>query len=523
MKFSGVILGLLLGTGSHAFSVAAESSASLLVFLPDRVVWVSLELDGHQIRAAREEYANRVFTSRDQNRDGHLDSIEANRLAVWSAELRQLQTVGSDWKTADVDPRDGQLSGTEWRSYLFRNFGPAMRISVDDRTVRQTGILFSLVDSDRNEMLSPMELQGALIPLLRCDFDNDESISASELAELQMPDRRSALVEFKTAPFWVMSDVEQTAVGVREIVQRYGQASGVPRNVVSGVQAVADRDQNGFYSEDELLTAESVRKTYPQLLVSYVSRREGVRWLEGAATSRSPRRTHAVELGGSSFEIRFQNHGLLEQIQRRELTTEFATADQDDNDYLSALEFSSLVTEMKAEFAPEAALADTDGNGQITREELNLLIDLHDLAIRCQLQWTVHRESKSLFDVLDQSGDRRLSAWELVQSTQRIAGQDRNGDGQLAISELPGQLSLLVGLASPRAEEHVRPVSRRNGEALRRVPVGQGPIWFQRMDRNTDKSVSWREFPGSRDQFDDLDQNRDGVLSLIEVSDLSMP
>jgi hypothetical protein len=37
------------------------------------------------------------------------------------------------------------------------------------------------------------------------------------------------------------------------------------------------------------------------------------------------------------------------------------------------------------------------------------------------------------------------------------------------------------------------------------------------MDRNLDGDLSWREFLGTRAQFDGLDQNQDGLMTLEEA------
>jgi len=44
-----------------------------------------------------------------------------------------------------------------------------------------------------------------------------------------------------------------------------------------------------------------------------------------------------------------------------------------------------------------------------------------------------------------------------------------------------------------------------------------GPAWFRKMDRNRDGDVSRREFLGTREQFDRLDLDHDGLLSPKEA------
>ena len=48
-----------------------------------------------------------------------------------------------------------------------------------------------------------------------------------------------------------------------------------------------------------------------------------------------------------------------------------------------------------------------------------------------------------------------------------------------------------------------------------RAPVG--PIWFQRMDRNLDGDLTWKEFLGPRHVFEELDLDHDGLISPEEA------
>ena len=44
-----------------------------------------------------------------------------------------------------------------------------------------------------------------------------------------------------------------------------------------------------------------------------------------------------------------------------------------------------------------------------------------------------------------------------------------------------------------------------------------GPEWFRRMDRNQDGDVSPREFPGTSEQFIQLDTDADRLISADEA------
>jgi hypothetical protein len=44
-----------------------------------------------------------------------------------------------------------------------------------------------------------------------------------------------------------------------------------------------------------------------------------------------------------------------------------------------------------------------------------------------------------------------------------------------------------------------------------------GPVWFQRMDRNMDGDLTWKEFLGPRHVFEELDANHDGLIDPMEA------
>jgi hypothetical protein len=48
-------------------------------------------------------------------------------------------------------------------------------------------------------------------------------------------------------------------------------------------------------------------------------------------------------------------------------------------------------------------------------------------------------------------------------------------------------------------------------------PRAVGPIWFQRWDRNNDGDITWREFLGPRDAFEQLDADRDDLIDPKEA------
>jgi Ca2+-binding EF-hand superfamily protein len=194
---------------------------------------------------------------------------------------------------------------------------------------------------------------------------------------------------------------------------------------------------------------------------------------------------------------------------------------------------------------------DQDGNGYIDRPEVD--------------EDTRHRWERYLFDNMDRDGDEKVFAEEVqayVATVCEPAGNtchvnlydtgqgffqmmDANGDGRISIRELRTMdESLREHVNTPDGKiepgdsgrhyhiEFVRGSYQLFGEPERMVAQGPtfierpavGPIWFQRMDRNSDGDLTYAsqtaygaEFLGPREAFHRLDVDGDGLVDAKEA------
>jgi len=152
---------------------------------------------------------------------------------------------------------------------------------------------------------------------------------------------------------------------------------------------------------------------------------------------------------------------------------------------------------------------------------LHLQFDQHPIAISAVQQLPSDQISVGavidgypLLPVLDPNNDGRFTVRELRTLTARLKGFDADDDGRLTMDETAPTTRICFGLGATVHRELAN---------LRDVPVpatadnAQPPEWFIRMDRNGDHDLTRDEFPGTDEQFAELDRDRDDLISAGEA------
>jgi hypothetical protein len=144
------------------------------------------------------------------------------------------------------------------------------------------------------------------------------------------------------------------------------------------------------------------------------------------------------------------------------------------------------------------------------------------IAARGRLTLTASDEGRAIFGMLDLDRDRQLGAREVLETFARVSACDRDGDGRVAPEEIPHHIQLTLArgdLTSLIPSNAASPavVSVVTSVVPPRARPARGPAWFRRMDRNRDGDVSRREFLGTREQFERLDGDHDGLIAPDEA------
>ncbi len=203
----------------------------------------------------------------------------------------------------------------------------------------------------------------------------------------------------------------------------------------------------------------------------------------------------ADQVGGADYEARAKQ--LLESL------------DADKNGYLESKEVPEQAQAQLARF--EAV--DTDEDGKVYTGEIVTFLTQQQGALRAQVHAKAGDRDDPLFAALDINGDDRLDGREIEAAGDRLKMLDRDGNGQIAVDEIPS--AMFVGLARGSLENQDAlfiPPSIASG-----APAADAPRWFTSMDTSRDGLISRREFLGTAEQFAKLDGNQDGFVDAGEA------
>lgn len=522
---TALFTGLSLIATSSADVTAVEATSQgkrLVLFAPAGpvLIEVSVNTGSQTVEQIREEYARDLFTRLDADKSGKIESAEqANIPYLQSANRPASPDAVQKFLTEGVLTLEG-LTG-----YINAQLGPTFSVVPKPPRSDQTVRLVDVLDRDGDAIVSLEEVVRSETALRRFDLDDDEALSVRELQPFpqsirqsqrqQVAQARDALVvELSTDEVRkqvedrIISDFAKGGEGV--LLASCGLGSSAP---------AFDADSDGKLSKDEI--GKWLAESNPEVNLKVTFRDDGrppAVKAELAESDRvkppekaSVRRWHAA-IDGMDVQADATDRRALAGDSIKLTKQRFGISDNDNNDYLNEQEYGGL--QLNAPFSS----IDSNADGMLRIDEVEAFAKTQAQLSMSRIVLTVSDDVTSLYQLMDGDSNRRLTHRELASLAERLTPHDRNGNGRLDPNDFISKYRLAFAFSVPPGFDSFMPIQQpMNSNTMRPRATRVGPLWFQKMDRNRDIDVSWREFLGPRATFEKIDANHDGLIDKDEA------
>jgi Ca2+-binding EF-hand superfamily protein len=540
-----------------------------------------VQIDGKPYGDSWDAFLDKLFKYLDRDGNGTLSKDEAERAPHAQHLVRLLRgdtlydydlIFNGDRrgnvraKMADLDAnKDGKVTPDELKAYYRKNSPPPVVVALGPNrgdSEALTEALFKHLDVNKDGKLSRQELAAMPERLRRLDSDDDETISISEL----LPERfnqQEGFVVFDSAgggagmtlgdngPFIRIDPGTPPDRLARRLLSQYdkdknGKLSQKEIGLDAADFAALDKNKDGQLDLAELATfagrtpdvellyqmgkvprgkepggllkvaAKTARGANSGQPVALYSPDDKPRALAGSVTTVNGGALK-LTLSGAHIELQagqsvaYNNMPGIKQF----YVQQFDEADTGKKGYL---ERKGLEQTQYQFFASFFVFADRNGDNKLTKKELTDFLDLQAEGAAAVVSLTVHDLGRGLFELIDAAPrDGRLGLREMRMAWSRLAHLDRDGDGQIARTEIPRQFQVTARQSSLNYPYQGFAVEFGYRTQTQVQPPTRGPAWFRKMDRNADGDVSPREWLGSEEEFRKIDTDGDGLISADEA------
>jgi Ca2+-binding EF-hand superfamily protein len=510
---------------------------------------IQLEVDGLPYRQPWLKTIAAMHSAADRNADGLLTpdevaaTLASDETPVAARRLLQEATLWS----FDLSPVDERLSLEELVFASETRFGGAFQgappenplavQTADVQFMNSSGrapgeVLFETLDADRNDRLTAGEVEAGDESLRRLDFDADGNASLSEMEYTRNPfvGQTQFGATGANVPVLIIDRSLPLTSAVDQLLAKYGAASETPRGerrleidelaIPQDVLAGYDEDSNGTLDRREVRALLEDPPVSLTLLVRVGERDPDRPTVEVLSTA--DWNTVVARENNSGVVSLLVEGSQIEVLAGQSTTTQFAdyfqsifTAfDRDANAYLEPSEVQA-----NPPYDTMFDLFDINHDGMLYADEMQSVVSAESATALSRSRLISSNRGRDFFEILDENRDRRISPRELLAVVTRIDIWDGNDDAAISQGEIPQ----LYQLTFDRGQPDFASTFGFGSYVVTPAPTGpapvtpQGPVWFQRMDRNDDGDVSRREFLGTREQFESLDADGDELISPQEA------
>ncbi len=476
---------------------------------------LKVTIGGKSPQAVRRDYLARLFKALDADDDGKLSRAEFERSPL-NTTRRGPGAKLSPKEAAEIVP------ASKLTEALERVAGETLAFRQTDTARKTDDMVFAALDTNKDGVLSDDEVREAQALLLLKDSDDDDCITIDEFNPPAGPVLGGAIPGAPERPLAAAStlliDGANPLFGQR-LVRKYdrtGDGKLSPQEIGISPERFRALDTDG----DGTLSAEEL-KAFPRQLPDVDAGLElepppgqSPRIaLADPAKARATRPDVALfGLGETDLALAVKSFDPVKSA-LTDAQQQFNRLDADQNGYLDRDELKDSIRFQRGLF--EAI--DTDGNDMIFWPEMEAYVRSRAEAAATRCDIVLHDLGHGFFEALDRNHDGRIGLREIRVAADTLRVLRKTGQVSLRATDPPRRLHLEVVRGTfqlfgtgPAGESTVPRLVTQP-----RTPVG--PVWFQRMDRNQDGDLTWKEFLGPRHVFEELDTNRDGLIDPTEA------